>query len=326
MNPIYLNEIQDRVFASVTDLNSLCKDIPLNIFSPFEYVSNNAYYGMDVALKSYAGLPQSYYLKAHYSHISIAAVGDIWIEDYNTLPMLFTWAPSHEKAYKKVCRKPMYSIGPIIHYAQNAYTEEKIDAEKKRLGRNALFFPTHSSHESETVFSVEESLAALKSYEKEFDNIRVSIYWSDFLNNRHKPFLSSGYECVTAGHMFDPYFLPRLKALLSVTDYTFGNTFGTNIAYSIYMKKPFTLLSQEIIYDFGKDPALIDNSEHRKACKSAVDKFLENFTHYSPEVSALQYNLCNYYFGYDQVRTRDGLLTLLEASEDFFNAIMKKNL
>ncbi len=323
MNAAYLNEIQNRVFAPVTDLDSLCKDIPMEMYAPFEYVSNNGFYGIDMALKQYAGLPHSYRLKAHYSHMSQIFEGTAWVKDYDTLPTLFTWAPSHEEVYKKVCRKPMYSIGPIIHYAQNAYTEEKIAAEKKRLGRNALFFPKHSTHYISAHFSIEESLTLIKNYEKDFDTIRVSMYWKDFLDGKHKPYMDYGYECVTSGHLFDPYFLSRLKGLLSVADHTFGNADGANIGYAVYMKKPFTFLQQETWNDASKDPAPVKNLQHAANAEKKTCEFLKYFKKYSPQISAVQYNLCNYYFGYDKVRSREELLTLIQASEVLFKKIVQ---
>ncbi len=343
----YLDEIQNRFFVPFTDLDTLCKDISWDSFQPHEYVSNNAFYGIDMALKNYVGLPINYHLKAHYSHISNASLSSphaknfdiphrnnsnvdpqlsIWIKDYDTLPMLFTWAPSHEKIYKKVCRKPMHSIGPIIHYAQNAYTEEQIAAEKKRLGRNALFFPAHSSHLVQTSFSLEESLDYLNTIKKDFDTIRISVYWKDYLDGLHAAYTSSGYECVTAGHMFDPFFLPRLKALLSVTDHTFGISYGTNIAYSIYMQKPFTLKKQEDYSDFSEHPDPINEAKKAVECRKNTLQFLQYFETYNTEISSAQYNLCNHHFGYDQVRSRDELLTLIKSSEEFFNAIIKKSL
>ncbi len=324
MNMAYINEVQQRLFVPCTDLESLCKDIPSEIFAPCEYANNNGYYGIDVALKDYVGLPHMYPLKAHYSHGSIAFEGYIWVKDYDTLPMLFTWSPAHEKVYKQVCKKPMYSIGPIIHYAQNAYTDAKISSERARLGRNALFFPTHSSHHATSLYPIENTLEHLEAQKKNFDTLRVSIYWKDFLDARHKPYVDAGYECVSAGHIFDPYFLPRLKALLSVTDHTFGNSYGSNICYSIYMKIPHTHWPQEITRDHSKDPARVDQWTRFDLCKEMLEKFLQNFTQFSSEISPMQYKMCNHYFGYDCIRTREELLTLLQTSEELFYALMRR--
>ncbi len=317
MNLAYIAEIQNRFLAPCTDLETLCKDIPLEIFRPFDYADNNGFYGIDEALKQYAGLPSAYHIKAHYSHASLVEKGYVWNKDYDTLPMVFTWAPSHEKVYKQVCRKPMHSIGPIIHYAKNAYTEEVIKAEKKRLGKNALFFPAHSSHFVATHFSMEELLELIKPYTKEFDTIRISIYWKDFLDGKHKAFIDAGYECVTSGHIFDPYFLPRHKGLLSVADHTFGNEYGTNIAYAIYMQTPFTYLQQNVTYDSSNEPSKCDTWDGADDFIKLTKRILQNFVNFSPEISSAQYKMCNYFFGYDCIKTRHELLTLLKAAEDF---------
>ncbi len=323
MNLAYLNEIHSRLFVPCTNLAALSKDIPDNIFMPFEYIDNNGFYGIDVALKQYVGLPQTYHLKVHYSHCSILSKETSWIQDYNTLPMLLTWSPFHESIYKQLCKKPMHSIGPIIHYAKNAYTKEKIEAERKRLGKNALFFPTHSTHHASSSFSVEKSLQAIGQFKEKFDSIRICLYWKDVLDGRAKLFLDSGYECVTAGHMFDPYFLPRIKGLLSVADHTFGNAFGTNIAYAVYLQKPFTYIPQEITYSQSSDNSRknIDTQKWHEF----LQHFLQHFCVYSPKITSDQYKLCDYYFGYSNIRTREELATLLQASETLFNSLMKKS-
>ncbi len=320
----YIAEINKRVFLPCTNIEELSKDIPQEIFTPFEFTHANAFYGMDIALKQYAGLPHSYHLKAHYSHASLATEGTGWDSDYNLLPMLFTWSPMHKQTYQKVCKKPMHSIGPIIHYAQNYYTDEQIKAKKERLGRNALFFPVHSSHHISSHFTMKHCLKALEPFKKDFDTIRVSIFWKNFHEGQHKPFIDAGYECVTAGHMFDPLFLPRLKGLLSVTDHTFGNSYGTNIAYGIYMQKPHTHLPSDFMLDYSKAQDNFSHTPYLQKRQEIVDKFLNLFVNYSSEISKQQYAACNHFFGYDHVRTRNELLALISSSEDLFQSMVNK--
>ncbi len=309
-----------RTLVDLSDLTTLCEDISWDIFHPFEHVTYNAFYGIDFALKQYVGIPHAYHLKAHYSHISLMTEGCTWIKDYNVLPTLFTWAPSHEKAYSRVCNKPMHSIGPIIHYAKSAYTEEKIAAEKKRLGHNALVFPAHSTHAIPVSFEFDLLLKSLEELKKHFDSIRICIYWKDYLQGQHEPFVKAGYECVTAGHMFDPNFLPRLKALLSVADHTISNAFGAYIAYAVYMQIPHLHLPQKLLRNQSNDAEKVGKKLGIKKHRKKINNVLQHFTDLTPKVTPGQYKMCNEHFGYDYVRTPNELLELIYQAEDVYKA------
>ncbi len=318
MHSSYINEINRRIFIPCTNLEEICKIIPEEYFTPFEFTHANAFYGMDHALKQYANLPITYHLKAHYSHNSfVLTKGTECKRDYNLLPMLFTWSPAQQKIYKMVSNKPMYPIGPIIHYVRNYYTEEQVQAEKERLGKNALFFPAHSTYYASAQFSIEQCLECLEEYKKHFDCIRVSIYWKDFYAGLHKPFTDAGYECVSSGHLFDPLFLQRVKGLLSIADHTFGNSYGTNIVYGIYMQKPHTHIPMGVQYDLSRTPYTAPD-KYAQRREFLMNKFLDKFIGYNQTISDEQYTLCSQYFGYDCVRSSSELLSLIKIAENLF--------
>lgn len=135
--------------------------------------------------------------------------------------------------FLKCTKRPIIAVGPPIVYAPNLYSDQKIFAEKQRLGKNALIFPAHSTHHIEARFNTSALLDKARILNTQFDSVRFCIYWKDYLSGKSQAFLESEFECVTAGHIYDPLFYSRLKALFSIADHTFGNSAGTHIGLSI---------------------------------------------------------------------------------------------
>lgn len=129
-------------------------------------------------------------------------------------------------------------IGSPFFYAKSLLTEDEIKYEKKRLGKNLLAFPMHSTHWVLCKYNPEHFISVLKQQQNNFDTIRVCLYWKDIQKGAAEPFLKEGFECVTCGHIFDPYFLQRQKSLFEIADATISNRIGSQAGYSIGMNKP----------------------------------------------------------------------------------------
>ena len=263
--------IEDRLFLPLTDLEALTKDIPHETHTIYEINGVNTFYGIAQTIKHYVGFPESYSLKVNYTHMFY---GRPWCGDLdNRLPICLVWSDAMREEFLKCTKKPVITVGPPIVYAPNLYSDQEIEAEKRRLGRNALIFPAHSTHHSEARFDTSVLLEKAQLLNKQFDSVRFCIYWKDYLSGKSQAFLESGFECVTAGHIYDPLFYSRLKTLLSIADHTFGNSVGTHIGLSIGLGIPHTIFPSKIDCT---NPYYMPNDKYTKNFIAFSELFISN--------------------------------------------------
>ena len=299
--------IEQRIFLPVTDVYNLSQDISRCILPTEELSIHNAFYGIAQVLKHYVGLPESYGLKAAYTHIFY---GQPSRDDYDApVPVCLAWGDPMRKEILNYTKKTVFAVGPPLAYAQNLYDQQKIAEEKARLGRNAVIFPAHSTHHFQAEYSPNFLLELARDLKKQFNSVRFCIYWKDCLSGNAKEFLESEFECVTAGHIFDPLFFSRLKAILSVADHTFGNTFGTHSGLSIGMNVPHTIFYQKIV--------------HSDSCDKEGDKYMlkfaefcELFSEITPVVTAKQKEIVDRYWGFSDIKTPGELRKILQFAEE----------
>lgn len=116
---------------------------------------------------------------------------------------------------------------------------------KKKLGRTLLVFPNHSSHYIETKFDERDLILEIEKVKNKFDTVLVCMYWKDILLKKEQPYKDKKYKIVTAGHIFDYNFLPRLKSIIKLADVTMSNAIGTHMGYCVYLGKPHYLFLQK---------------------------------------------------------------------------------
>lgn len=138
---------------------------------------------------------------------------------------------------------PIFILGPYIHYSNYYYKDEEQKTVKNKLGKTLLVFPSHSWHGDMTRNSGPIYIDRLiKDYSNKFDTILACVYWNDFDALDIRLLQDNGFKLVSAGFTRDPNFCPRLKSIISLSDYVVGNDIGTNIGYCLYMGKQFELL------------------------------------------------------------------------------------
>ena len=173
----------------------------------------------------------------------------------------------------------VYAVGAPFLYAESILSETEIANERKRLGRNLLAFPMHSTHYIKKEYDPSPFLKTLESQKSRFDTVRVCLYWKDIQNGMTSIYRNAGFECVCCGHMFDQYFLSRQKSLLEIADATISNAVGSHIGYSISMGKPHCLKLDEFeLHDLegnegAEEMALIKRS---KNYNDIVEAFKDN--------------------------------------------------
>lgn len=290
---IYNREISKRSKLDLSDINELAKDI--NMFSPFtsEIHPANDWYGHAKIFKQYLGLPQEYQFKFIIEHgvYLTNQVSDAELE--TDLQNIITSSDYRVNIYKDY-RKKAYNIGPFINYAPHFYSEEKIASEKKRLGRNILVFPGHSLKPLIENYDNQWLIEKIKRIAKNFDNIRFCLYWVDIQLGFHKFYQDLGFECITAGHILDPNFIPRLKSMIEISDLTISNDASTHVGYCIYLNKPHII--------FHKYPVLKTNKKWKKQVldfwsSAPYKETLKAFSFSAFNITAKQRKVVKKYFG-----------------------------
>lgn len=206
-------------------------------------------------------------------------------------------------------------IGCPFFYSDFLLTESEIKKERLRLGTNLLAFPMHSTHWTTTKFNKKSFIQLLKEQKKIFNSVRVCLYWKDIQNGEAELYLREGFECVSCGHIFDPYFLPRLKSLIRISDATISNSLGSQAGYSIFMNKPHWIVPDpyevleegprsaydtvlKVINDFDNNPSL-------SYIKTA---FLNNSTY---QITNLQKKIVDDYWGVANIKSKEEICNIL---------------
>ena len=248
------------------NITQLAKDRELKTF---EIHQPNDFYGHATIIKKFAGYPNGYQLKAAIEH-GVYLKPEGWDIDWKSpLPSIFTFSTFRHQHLERHTNKRFFAIGPYIHYAKPFLSDEEAKKEHCRLGKNLLVFPAHSTHWVNAEYNIRQYCQQLEEIGKNFNTIRICLYWKDILNGAAKIYGQHGFECVTAGHIYDNQFLPRLRSIIESATITTSNEISTAIGYCITLGKPHFLLESEVER----------TSQYRK--------FLEECVDYSTNIEAI---------------------------------------
>lgn len=318
---IYQKEISRRASLPLTAIHDLAKDI--NAFAPYTYElhPSNAFYGNEAALKKYLDLSPKYQFKLSIEHGIVLTDEMSEIDIIGPFQTIFSMGTKRLKFLKKYKSNPV-AIGPYIYYAQSLLSKSQVKKEQQRLGKNLLVFPAHSLPGLNNEFDSEGFCKDINKLKKTFDSVRICLYWKDILKGMDKVYLEKGFECVTAGHVYDPNFLPRLKAIIETSTVTCSNDIGTQLGYSVLLGKPHVIIYNKAKYSGEKEQVeLMNNLYFSKTYQLFRDTFSKN----SAVISKTQLKLVKDYWGLDQLKTKKELLKIVKQAEEIFQKNGKNN-
>jgi len=290
----------------------------------------NDYYGCATILKKHFALPENYRFKGSIEHCPDY---DNFLWNYDSqsgLPATFVMSSHRANKILKHVSKPVFAIGPYIHYAEHALSKDQLDAEKRRLGRSLLGFPVHSTHHIKTQYDIEEYISTLKEIGKEFDSIRVNLYWKDILSGVGEKYLRHGIEVVSAGHLYDKMFLPRLKSIIETATVTVSNFPGTALCYSVFMDKPHFIIPMDV-KAAGKNEfetvRIGDGCESAHVTKAGnfdLDYYdggwemLKMFSEFRYDITPEQKSVVDKYLGTADIKSPSEMIEILQITEDIY--------
>jgi len=230
----------EQTLADQWNLDKLCNYDPLQSSEYREAFVPNSFYGNDLIYKVYAGIPDNHNLKIVIPHGPTTINNKVWNKELEvSLPSIACFSSEDLTRYKKAIHiahaqsvKNLESFASPFLYVREIL-KKLIKRKPKKNG--TIFFPSHSTPEVTDLSDFSEiahQLDQMRAYYN-IDPIRVCIYWQDFFNGHHIPFLERGMQIISAGHAMNPLFLFRLFHLCSMHKYACSNQLGTSVPYAV---------------------------------------------------------------------------------------------
>ncbi len=280
-------------------------------FCPIERIKDSNYYGHAQALKLYGDYPivnaaieHGIYLGDRVSNAELLKT------THNVIAMSQNRIDSFNK---NNCQKPVFAIGPYIHYAQPFYSLEEEKQIKSKIGRTLLVFPFHSALKERASFDLDLLTGKIEEIRGNFDSVMVCLHHNDIAMNPQftVEYQKLGYLIVSAGHKFDFMFLPRLKSIIRLSDFVLSNSIGTQVGYCTYLEKP-----QIILRDEGSLSALNDSAYNEVSQRIAREQTMEIIDTFNETngmcITTEQREVVDKYWGISMIKSRDELHNLLE--------------
>lgn len=218
--------------------------------------------------------------------------------------------------------KKISAVGPYIHYAQDYYSNDKINRIKNENGKTLLFFPTHSIKNYDAEYDVNQICERLNDFKSYYNTILICLFYKDVNNGLARLFEKQGFTVVSAGHYYDYYFLSRLKSIIKLADHTMSTTIGTHIGYCIYMGKSHEIINENRdALTFGETNRALNVVKDKEVKKRGEnystyfnrdeEEILNNFFNTGDRISDNQIEVCKKFWGFDEIKTLHELRRLL---------------
>jgi hypothetical protein len=306
---IYYQEIEKRKNLSIFNYKQLSLPIP---YYPIESIKDSNFYGINHSIKKYIGIQK---IKHSFEHGLYFGNYIPFATFLKTTKSIITFSENRKKHLISAgIKKPIYVIGPYIHYADISLTEKEFKNFKQSLGKTFLFFFSHSIKD----FNVEiDALKLIKKINKiasNYDTILVCLYYKDILNNIYpKYFEVAGFKIVTAGNLYDINFLSRLKLIIQLADFTSSNSIGTHTGYCVYLNKPHFVIEQKIKFSKDDKTSIIEfrDNDQINLMEKEINEIIIEFSKYSIHITEIQKQIVNKYWGTSFIKNKDELKNLL---------------
>lgn len=288
-------------------------DTNLKMIQDF-FILQNRFYGMDTILKEYCNYNGKIYPFIEHSPLWDGGFSHYELETIS--PAIFSYSDYRRNYILKsgLTTKDVVRMGPSIHYAESLYCNKFIMHIKKILGKTLLAFPGHSHLYSKIQYDEKQFAQYIEKFaiENNFESVLICMFHQDIMFERDKIFKDKGFIIVSSGHKYDVNFLGKLKCLIEICDYSMSNMFSTHVGYCIFMNKPHHIFMQDVIYHLHRP----DEEEYKVKVKKY--KLGEIFQSLDNNISKKQYELCNEYWGFEHIKTREEMKFILEFYEDVY--------
>lgn len=239
----YEKEVQKRKQYSIFDYKNLSKEMKL-VTKEYGY---NAFYGLAGIVKKGIGWDENVILDAAIEH---GPYPKNVISEVDSLKEIMYTLSERRSSYLRTVfpNKTIYAIGPYIQYVKPILSEAEMTSLKNKYGKILLVFHAHSTPHVSVDFEQNDFINKVEEIKDKgkFDTVMVCMYWKDVLRTKDVEFFNKEYKICTAGHMFDPNFLLRLKSIIALSDMTMSNSAGTHVGYCVCLNKAHYLVYNDL--------------------------------------------------------------------------------
>ena len=306
----------------------------LNDIRDISLVPTNGNYGHEFWLRRYSGYDENIYAMIEHGIYFGNNVSKVGIKSEWDVGSIITFGKYRQSLLQKLY--PQHYIvmaGPLIHYANiDLDYKNKILSQINPNEKTLTAFPPHSISKIKSKYDMNVFVKKIHDIAEtlNYKNIIVSIPYIDFESETVVYYKSKGFFIVSGGA--NPVqFLPRLKAIFSVSDLTISSGLGTHIGYSIHMNKPHIMFFNNITY-YGTKKALSKEFDARgkqwfAACDNEYRDFLKAFSiDNGTSITDRQKEMCEYYWGLSKIKNRDEMKGELQKCKEhsiYYQKILK---
>lgn len=285
-----------------------------------EYHVTNDYYGNAATLKKFAGLSNLYSIKAAVEHGPELSRGStVWSCDTKSLvPGFIVCAQQRVSSLRAATNKMLFAVGSFVQYASLCVSEQEFIEERKRCGRTLLLMPGHSTHWNEVLFDIDKSCEYVKKIAVNYDTVKVCLGWKDVLNGFAERYISHGFECVTAGHMYDNTFLNRLRTIISLADAVMTNVNGGHVGYSVLLGKPVYIRDEGLTFETRRKDMRDEFRRRMGAIVAYKKEGFDLFGEFRSEITVDQQEYVDEMWGAQIKRSPEDLRTIFAIYEDVY--------
>lgn len=288
------------------------KEDTREIFTP------NDFYGHSTVLKQYCGLSQEYPIHGVLPH-GPCITSKIWeIEKNHPFRARFLLSETQREVYRQQTDRDLYVIGSPLCYAARLIKDDLDELKEKAQG--TVVFPAHSTHHVTAGFDHNSFIDRLKTIADSEQPVTVCLYWRDIQLGRHHQYLDAGFQCTTAGHMFDKDFVYRMLKIIVSHKQALTNRIGSSSLFAAAFGLPvkFTDHSVELT---------ADNAQFQKEISPhdlpMADAFIKAGTHFNEQTITIQQKLAQEALGYEHIMTPEALKDVFESVESIQNGSPK---
>ena len=294
-HPNFQKVVEKRKNISLFSYHEISKPLPKY---PFYDVIENNFYGNAHVLNPYFLIDKTVRIEHGLYIGSVVPKRDL----LSSTQTIITLSEYRKEMIQAVTSKKVICTGPYIHYAQPLLSSTELAVLKNQLGRVLLIFPSHSIDAVHSKFDVDLFINKIKDIKNnQFDTVLVCLYWKDILMNRSEAYEQAGFKVVTAGHIYDYYFLSRLKSIIQLSNVTLSNQIGTHLGYCIHLNKPHGIIDMDVSYVAGNRQAQAEFNvrDHVAQHSFQQDKnhLVELFAGFHDTISTQQKECVDYYWG-----------------------------
>lgn len=306
----FYHEVKRRSRISIFDYTELTKPIP---FYPIESIKDSNFYGHFHSLKIYSNTRKIDHSIEHGLYLGNYVPKAAF---FKTTESIITLSENRKRhLLDSGVRKPIFPIGPYIHYAESILEEKERRKLKEKLGKTLLVFPSHSIENFNVRVDIEDFISEISRVSKNYQTVMVCLFYKDILDERHlDAYLKYGYKIVSAGHRYDLNFISRLKSIIMLSDFTISNNAGTHVGYCIYLNKPHYIFNQDINYidDKGSEPINYRNTDQLMSLEDEKEEIINAFSKLSTEISEVQKNVVDKFWGTSSIKSPKEIKELIK--------------